>query len=123
MGNFFLWCILLGVLMGFSYDWLRVFRRVKSCTGFRIAMEDFCYWVIWAGIIIYFLLEFNHGSLRWYIFGGIMIGAIFYECTISCAFLNKLSYILLWIKKHLKKVNKLLKNVIKKFKILDSYKK
>ncbi len=107
----------LGAAMGIVYDVLRCLRRIIPHNNFFIAIEDIAYWVFWTYVIIDSIHKYNYGSIRGYVFLGIILGGAFYLCTISCLLMFCISHILWFIKKTSKKINKMLKNRIKKGKI------
>lgn len=110
----------LGAAMGAVYDVLRCLRRIIPHNNFFIAIEDIAYWVFWTYVIIDSIHKYNYGSIRGYVFLGIILGGAFYLCTISCLLIFFISHILWFIKKTSKKINKMLKNRIKKGKIILS---
>lgn len=113
-----------GVLMGSSYDLLRIIRRFIPHKILSINIEDIAYWALWTYFLICILQKYNKGELRFYIVAGIIIGVIIYKYTIGCALIKATNY----ISKHVrelcrkiwnnnKKTNKTLKNERKKSKI------
>lgn len=116
-GNMFLISLVMGAGIGFTYDCIRCFRRIISHNNFFIAIEDIFFWITWAFVIIDKIHKYNYGSLRGYVFLGILLGAVFYLCTISCIFMPRISYILYHIKKYAKKINNMLKKRVKQVKI------
>lgn len=120
--NMLIISIALGVLMGASYDILRGIRRVLRHNNFWIGVQDALYWFVWAMILIYVLQNYNYGIIRLYIFLAIFTGLIIYLCTISRLYLFILQQIIQFTKKILKKVNNMLKCVVKKGKIIVTVK-
>ncbi len=109
--------VLLGAAMAFTYDWLRIVRRVICHSNFFVAIEDILFWFIWTVIVILSIQKYGYGQLRIYIFIGIIVGATLYLTTISCAFVFLVSRMLCVVKKCVEIPNKMLKNGVKRVKI------
>lgn len=115
--------ILLGALLCFDYDIIRCIRRIVSHSYFLIALSDLFFWLLAACVTIACINRYNYGSFRFYIFIGMVAGAVVYHYTISKVFMYFAGYIISFIKKLGKKCNKVLKNVRKKIKITFKTKK
>ncbi|MCM1272886.1 MAG: spore cortex biosynthesis protein YabQ [Clostridium sp.] len=115
--------ILLGALLCFGYDIIRCIRRIISHSYFQIALSDLFFWLLAACVTIACINRYNYGSFRFYIFIGMVVGAVVYHYTISKVFMYFADYIIGFIKKLGKKCNKVLKNVRKKIKITFKTKK
>ncbi len=75
----FLLSLIGGALVGVFFDMFRTLRRlVKSGTVF-VGVQDMAFWLLFAGAAFFFLYRFNYGQPRWYIFCGILLGALFYH--------------------------------------------
>lgn len=109
--------ILLGALMGFTYDILRCVRRVVIHNIIFISIEDFIYWFVWTIVILSAISTYNWGELRLYIFLALLVGFIIYRYTIGWVVMRVFNYIWCPIKKCLEIIKKTLKKVIKKSKI------
>ncbi|MDE6025851.1 MAG: spore cortex biosynthesis protein YabQ [Lachnospiraceae bacterium] len=114
--------MLLGAMLGFGYDIIRCIRRIISHSYFFIALSDLFFWILSACVTIACINRYNYGSFRFYIFMGMVVGVIIYHYTISRVFLYFADYIIGFIKKLGKKCKKVLKNVRKKFKIVQKVK-
>ncbi len=115
--NMFLISLFLGVAIAAAYDLFRCLRRIVPHNNIVIAVEDLLFWLTWSVIIIYHIYKYNSGSLRWYIFLGMAIGAAIYLATFSRLLMYCVSRILSALKKCAKKINKMLKNSVKRFKM------
>lgn len=116
-GRIMLYFIILGVLMAVSYDVLRCVRIFKIHRTVSIGIQDFIYWVIWTYFLIYAVLKYNNGNLRFFIYMSIIIGVIVYELTVSRLVLVIIRFIAGRIKKISISLNKLLKKIIGNIKI------
>lgn len=121
--NMFFISLALGVAMGIVYDALRCLRRIIPHNNFFIAIEDIAYWIFFAYVVIDSIHKYNYGSIRGYVFFGIILGAAIYLCTISCLLMYLVSHILWFVKKTSKKINNMLKKRIKKGRIILSLSK
>ncbi len=79
----FLISILGGAVTGVIFDFFRAFRKRVKSGNTSVAVQDILFWLISAGVVFYFMYRYNNGEPRWYIFGGIVLGAIIYQNTIS----------------------------------------
>ena len=102
--------IVLGVIMGFSYDCIRCFRRVLSHNNVFISIEDFMYWFVWTWLVMDAIMCFNYGQLRAYIVVTLFLGFLIYKITIGWVFMKSFNYIWCPIKKCLHNAKKNLKN-------------
>lgn len=80
----FLWhAFLLGALITFGYDWIRIARRVIPHNLFFISLEDLIFWIVCSVRIFLMLYEENNGTLRWFAVIGAMIGMFLYKLCIG----------------------------------------
>lgn len=72
-----------GLCLMAAYDGLRIFRVLVPHQSLWTGMEDAVYWL--ASSIATFLLLFcqNDGILRWYAIGGVLLGMLLYNMTVS----------------------------------------
>lgn len=101
--DFFLHCVLSGILLIFLYDVIRVFRRVAGHSLFFIALEDFCYWVFCGFSLFLMLYRENDGMVRGYAIGAVAVGMLLYSGTVSPFLVRWASFVLIrvlgWIGK------------------------
>lgn len=102
---FFLASVATGVILVWSYDMFRFFRRIVPHHMIAVSIEDIIYWLAVAFVIFGMIFEKNGGALRGYAFVGILLGT--WLQFLAEAFLKKI-----WIK--------LLKKVKKRGKISNS---
>lgn len=68
----------LGAFLAYSYDWLRIFRRLKRHNHFAVFVEDLFYW-FQTGILIFGILQLEcHGILRYYMVLMSILGILVY---------------------------------------------
>lgn len=81
--NIFLTVFILGILMGISYDIIRIFRYAIYHSKFTKNLEDGIYWVLVLYSTYNILLFHNNGEMRYYLILGIFLGWFIYFITIS----------------------------------------
>ncbi|MBO5292445.1 MAG: spore cortex biosynthesis protein YabQ [Lachnospiraceae bacterium] len=81
--DFLLRSMLLGVMITFLYDLIRIFRRVVRHHGFFVSLEDFFFWVFCSICIFLLLYRENNGILRWFVVMGAAVGMLLYKATVS----------------------------------------
>ncbi|MDO4343988.1 MAG: spore cortex biosynthesis protein YabQ [Eubacteriales bacterium] len=72
---FFFASIATGIILVWSYDIFRIFRRAVPHHTLAVSIEDLLYWFAVSLIIFGMIFEKNDGALRGYAFVGILIGA------------------------------------------------
>lgn len=107
--------VMMGVLITFVYDILRVFRRVVKHSGFFISFEDFWFWAGSFVCIFYLLYRENNGTLRWFVVLGAAVGMFVYKLTAGRFFVRGLSFVLGGALGYMKKI---LKTVFRPFRML-----
>lgn len=108
--------VLLGAVMVFLYDLLRIIRRVFLHGIIWISVEDFFYWL---AVSVYFFLrlcQVNDGIIRAFIVLGMVFGAWVYYLLCSRHFMRWFSRMIFQVKKQLKKWCKLVTIRVKKLK-------
>lgn len=75
--------IINGILIGFLFDVFRILRKTFKTTDFATYVQDVIFWAITGIITLAFIFYFNNGEIRFYVFLGIILGAIIYILTIS----------------------------------------
>ena len=74
--------IIAGLVLAALFDAGRACQSKIPHKGWGISLEDFLFW-IFAGLFLFSLLEkYNKGVLRFYVFLGTGIGALFYCCVL-----------------------------------------
>lgn len=108
MGEDLFYAVLVGVSLGFIFDFLRLPRIIFNDRFFL----DFFFWIISSIFVFCYFLIFNDGTIRMINFIFIFIGFIFYTFTLGYLTKNIEIRVAKKIKIWLKKV----KNVLKTFK-------
>ena len=83
-----------GMLMGVSYDILRIFRRVVSHKNLIVYIEDYLFWVVWGVILFALIFNYNDGNIRGYVFAAVLVGGLLYLKSFSPFFVKYVSLIL-----------------------------
>lgn len=86
--RFFLAAVLLGVAAALVYDVLRVWRRFRKQTLFMISLQDFLYWFVLGLAGFGLIYRYNAGTLRFFAFLGICLGACLYILTLGRFFVK-----------------------------------
>ena len=92
--RFLLYSFLLGIIITFVYDNIRVFRRVIRHNTFFISLEDLFFWI---GVSLsIFLLQHreNDGIFRWFSVVGAFMGMLVYRKTISRFYIKQMTILL-----------------------------
>lgn len=75
--------IINGILIAFIFDLFRISRKTLKTPDWLTYMEDISFWLISCIILAYSIYTYNNGEIRFYMFIGLLIGAIIYIITIS----------------------------------------
>ncbi len=79
----FVVCLLLGMLLAFVYDGVRIFRMMFRHKEIVVDIEDLVFWMFTAWMVFRTLFYYNRGALRGYAFFGMFLGVLFYTLTLS----------------------------------------
>lgn len=74
--TFFAHSVLMGLVITFVYDWIRVLRRLFKHGAVLTSFEDIVFWLICGLSVFYMLYRENNGTLRWFAVAGAMIGML-----------------------------------------------
>lgn len=97
--TFFLHSVLMGLLITFAYDWIRVIRKLVRHGNFLISVEDLIFWLACGIVVFYMLYRENNGVLRWFAVVGASLGMLLYKTVIRDWFVYVMStciYKILW---------------------------
>ena len=97
--TFFLHSILMGLIITFAYDWIRIFRELFKHGGVLTSIEDLLYWFACGIGVFYMLYRENSGVLRWFAVMGAALGMLFYNAIIKNRFVDVMStyiYKIMW---------------------------
>ena len=92
--RFLLYSLVLGAIITFVYDNIRVFRRVLKHNTFMISVEDLFFWI---GVSLsVFLLQHweNNGVFRWFSVAGAFAGMLLYRKILSRFYIKNMTIIL-----------------------------
>lgn len=89
--TFFTHSVLLGLVITFIYDWIRVLRRLFKHGAALTSAEDLFFWLACGIGVFYMLYRENNGTLRWFAVLGATIGMFFYKVIVRDAFVNVMS--------------------------------
>lgn len=79
----FLVCLVLGMVLAFIYDCIRIFRLFFSHRDWLVDIEDLAFWLFTAWLVFRTLFLYNRGALRGYAFLGMFLGVLLYALTLS----------------------------------------
>lgn len=89
--TFFTHSVIMGLVITFIYDWIRVLRRLFKHGPVLMSAEDFLFWLACGIGVFYMLYRENNGTLRWFAVLGATIGMFFYKLVVRDAFVNVMS--------------------------------
>ena len=89
--TFFLHSVLMGLVITFAYDWIRIFRKLLKHGKVLTSIEDLLYWFACGISVFYMLYKENSGVLRWFAVMGAALGMLFYKAIIKDRFVNVMS--------------------------------
>ncbi len=75
--------IVIGLIIGFLYDFFRLLRKIVNHKNTTVYIEDTIFWLLSTFISFYILLHKNNLEFRFYLLLGIFLGLIFYFLCIS----------------------------------------
>lgn len=125
-----MWAICWGVLIAFSYDCIRIIRRICPHGKMTAAAEDILFWLTWAMVIYGLLYTCDYGSVRSYTIVGMSLGVCVYSLTVSRFFVKYISSGLKWLIRQIltpvrwffRSVSLVLTKIMRKFKkIVNSF--
>lgn len=80
---FFLYFILEGIVGGVLLDLLRALRRNRKVNDFIVYLEDFVYWLVIGGMVIWLSYTLDTGAIRMYMILGLFLGMLMYFLTLT----------------------------------------
>lgn len=92
--HFLLHSFLLGIIITFVYDNIRVCRRVIRHNNVFVSIEDLFFW-IWAALTIFLLQNReNNGVFRWFSVVGAFMGMLVYRKIFSNFYIKNMTLLL-----------------------------
>ncbi len=79
----FLISLFIGLILGFFYDFLKLFRKYIVHNNILVNIEDIIYWIFMSIIIFLVSLYQNNGEIRVFFIIGIFISMLLYNLLIS----------------------------------------
>lgn len=105
----FIFTVILGLIIGFIYDFIRFIRRIIVHSLLAIQLEDLVYWILMAVFAFMAILRANYGDIRPFLILGLFIGIVLYFLVFSkyilkiyISIMNYFKYILLFFIKVLR---------------------
>lgn len=92
--QFVLYAMLMGIFITFTYDILRILRRVFPHGGFMISLEDIIFWIYCSVKVFLLMYNESNGTLRWFAVFGAVAGMMLYMKLISPFFVKYTSLLL-----------------------------
>lgn len=89
--TFFTHSVLMGLVITFIYDWIRVLRRLFKHGTVLMSVEDLLFWLACGIGVFYMLYRENDGTLRWFAILGAALGMFFYKLVVRDTFTNVMS--------------------------------
>ncbi|MDF2510384.1 MAG: hypothetical protein K0S04_250 [Herbinix sp.] len=81
--QFFAISILWGAIVILTYDFLRIFRRLKKHGNIMIATQDILFWIAASLFIFVMIYQENDGIIRGFCVMGMAIGMVIYHFMLS----------------------------------------
>lgn len=89
--TFFTHSILMGLIITFVYDWIRVLRKLFRHGAILMSVEDLFFWFVCGLAVFYMLYKENDGTLRWFAVLGATLGMFLYKIIVRDRFVNIMS--------------------------------
>lgn len=113
--SLFLISIEIGIVLGMLYDLIRIFRKIIKHVVWLVQIEDIVYWISCAFIGFGILYVHNYSQIRFFVFIGMALGALFYFCTFSLLFMKIATWLIEVVKKIIRYIVNLISIPIKLF--------
>lgn len=81
--NVFLSFVLIGLIIGFLFDFFRILRRSYKTPDAVTIIEDIIFWITSGILILLGIFVLNEGKIRAYLFLGLIAGIFLYIAIIS----------------------------------------
>ena len=107
-GYLFFIFVLNGCLIGIIFDFFRILRKSFKTSDIITYIEDILFWILTGISILYFIFVFNNGEIRLFMFLGIAVGITLYMLIFSSFFIKINVTIILFLKKIIIKILKII---------------
>lgn len=111
---FLLYAAVMGFLISFIYDWLRILRRLIPHNNFWVSVEDIIFWLFCAIEVFLLMNNESNGTLRWFAVLGALVGMIAYKKIFSAFLVKYVTLVLKTIFRFLWKPFSIIGNFLKK---------
>lgn len=108
-GQIFILFFVAGICIGLIYDIFRVLRKNFHTSNLITQIEDVIFLVFSGFLVLYSILKFNNGEVRFYLFMAIFLGILLYFLTISKPYVIIINVIVKFCKNILVFIIKLIK--------------
>lgn len=108
-GQIFILFFVAGICIGLIYDIFRVLRKNFHTSDLITQIEDVIFLVFSGFLVLYSILKFNNGEVRFYLFMAIFLGILLYFLTISKPYVIIINIIVKFCKNILVFIIKLIK--------------
>lgn len=88
-----------GILICLTYDIFRALRKSIKTSDLATYIEDIIFFIIVSIFLIYLIFIVNDGSIRGFIFIGLILGGVLYYFTLSKYFMKISIFIFTFLKK------------------------
>lgn len=72
-----------GVIIGLIFDFFRILRKSFKTSDLITYIQDILFWILTGISVIIFMYFFSNGTIRLYMFLGLLLGVFIYILTIS----------------------------------------
>lgn len=72
-----------GVIIGLIFDFFRILRKSFKTSDLITYIQDILFWILTGISVIIFMYFFSDGTIRLYMFLGLLLGVFIYILTIS----------------------------------------
>ena len=107
-----------GIFIGVLFDFFRILRKSFKTINLITNIEDVLFWILTGLSIIYCMYNFSDGSLRLFMFLGLILGLLLYMLTLSKFIVKTVVKIISVIKKFIVIIFKI---IIFPFKIIFNF--
>lgn len=82
----FLEFVFFGLVVGFTFDGFRAYRKIKKSTDIQVMIQDIIFFFLTIIFLVFCIVNFLESDIRVYIFLALFIGIIIYFCILSRLF-------------------------------------
>lgn len=104
--------VFLGIICAFIFDLFRVIRKIKKYKKVQVHLQDALFWLISSLGVLYFILNYSDGEIRFFYILGLLLGAVLYFVTISYYIRKGLVFFVRWVIKVVIKILKVIYKII-----------